>query len=301
MKTNLWRLFGVLGTIACLVLIALKPSFPTPDKLLVFLFFVFMMFGKGKELLKRLLPFVGLLLVYESFRGLVPHLNKHVNYTWMPHMDRLLFGELPTITFQRWWWHGHTMWYDFLFYTPYTMHFILPIILALLVWKYREKLYWQVVTTFLVVSFVGFLTFLAFPAAPPWMAAEKGYIPHIERVSTDVWFALGFKDFPSVYNKISPNPVAAVPSLHAAYATLVFLFVWRIFGNKWGLLALLQPLLIYIGTVYQGEHYMIDELIGGLYAVAAYFAVKLFWENVLPKWQKSGVFSTKKTGKRKVA
>ena len=293
MKFRLWRLVGVLGTLSCLILFAFNPSFPTPDKILVFLTFVFMMFGSAKELLKRLLPFVGLLLVYESFRGLVPKLNSHVNYTWMPRVDRLLFGELPTITFQRWWWHGHVQWYDFVFYLPYVLHFIMPIGLALLVWRYREKLYWRVVTTFLVVSFLGFVTFLAFPAAPPWLASDKGYITHIERISSDVWYSLGFKDFPSVYNKISPNPVAAVPSLHAAYATLVFLFVYRLFGKKWGLLALLQPLLIYIGTVYQGEHYMIDELIGGLYALVAYMGVKLFWEKVLPNWQKSGMFSRK--------
>lgn len=243
-----------------------------------------MIFGRAKELLKRLMPFVALLLVYESFRGLVPRLNKHVNYTWMPRMDRLLFGDLPTRIFQRWWWHGHVMWYDFVFYVPYVLHFVLPIGVALLIWKYREKFYWRYVTTFLVVSFMGFMTFLAFPAAPPWLASEKGYIAPIQRVSSNVWFALGFKDFPSVYNKISPNPVAAVPSLHAAYATLVFIFVWRLFGKKWGLLAAAQPLLIYIGTVYQGEHYMIDELIGGLYAVIAYFLVRYFWQYVLPKW-----------------
>jgi hypothetical protein len=279
--------------VVCIVAFALNPSFPTPDKLLVFLTFVFMVFGRAKELLKRLVPFVGLLLVYESFRGIVPHLNKHVNFTWMVHMDEWLFGTLPTRTFQGWWWHGHVQWYDFVFYLPYVLHFILPVGLALLIWKYREKLYWRFVTTFLTVSFMGFLTFLAFPAAPPWMAAEKGVIAPMERISSHVWSALGLNDFPSVYNKISPNPVAAVPSLHAAYATLVFIFVWRLFGKKWGLLALLHPLLIYIGTVYQGEHYMIDEIIGGLYALAAYFGVKLFWEKVLPQWRESGVFGGK--------
>ncbi len=296
MKFNLWRLVGALGTVACLAIFALHPSFPTPDKILVFLTFVFMTFGLAKELLKRMVPFVGLLLVYEQFRGLVPHLNNHVNYTWMPHMDRLLFGKLPTITFQNWWWHGHIQWYDFVFYGAYMMHFVLPIGLALLIWKYREKFYWRYVTTFLVVSFMGFMTFLAFPAAPPWMASQKGVIEPITRISSNVFYAIGIKDFPSVYNKISPNPVAAIPSLHAAYATLIFIFVWRLFGKKWGLLALLHPLLIYIGTVYQGEHYMIDELIGGLYAVVAYLAVRYFWQKILPKWQKSGTFSRKQSG-----
>jgi membrane-associated phospholipid phosphatase len=123
---------------------------------------------------------------------------------------------------------------------------------------------------------MGFLTFLAFPAAPPWMAVEKGLIPPITRISSQIWAALGIQDFPSVYNKISPNPVAAVPSLHAAYATLLVIFIYKAFGKKWALVAAIYPFIIYVGTVYSGEHYAIDEILGGLYALVAYFAVKLF-------------------------
>lgn len=286
MNLNVSRLLGVLGTLACVILFALKPSFPTPDKILVLLTFVFMALGQARELWKRFVPFVGLLLVYESFRGLVPYLNSNVNYGFMPAADKLLFfGHLPTKLLQNMLWHGHVSWYDFVFYGAYMLHFVLPFALAVLIWQRRDKEYWRYVTTFLFVSFMGFLTFLAFPAAPPWMASEKGFIEPITRVSSAVWNAFGIHDFPSVYNRISPNPVAAVPSLHAAYATLVCIFVWRLFGKKWGRLALVYPILIYVGTVYQGEHYMIDELIGGLYAVIAFFGVKLFWEKVLPGWR----------------
>ena len=117
---------------------------------------------------------------------------------------------------------------------------------------------------------MGFATFVAMPAAPPWMASRDGYIQPITRISTDVWYGLGIRDFPSVYNKISPNPVAAVPSLHAAYATLIALYIRKAFGRKWGILSLIYPLCIYFGTVYQGEHYLIDELLGSVYAFIAY-------------------------------
>jgi membrane-associated phospholipid phosphatase len=123
------------------------------------------------------------------------------------------------------------------------------------------------------VSFAGFLTFLAFPAAPPWMASEKGIIEPIARVSSSVWYALGIHDFPSVYNKISPNPVAAMPSLHAAYATLFALLVIKIFNrSRWRFAAWVYPTIIYIGTVYSGEHYAIDEIIGAMYAVVGFYA-----------------------------
>ena len=273
-KRRLFQLVGILGVVVCLVLFIRTPSFPTPDKLVIFLTFVFMIFGQAWELLKRFVPFAGLLVVYEAFRGLVPHLNSHVNYLWMPGVDRWLgFGELPTVALQRWWWHGSVQWYDFAFYIFYMLHFVLPFALAVVIWKLRDKHYWRYVGTYILVSFAGFVTFLTFPAAPPWMASEKGLIEPIVRISSDVWAALGIHDFPSVYNKVSPNPVAAVPSLHAAYATLFALFVITLFKGRWRYLSLIYPIMIYVGTVYQGEHYLIDEILGALYAIAAFWTV----------------------------
>lgn len=282
------RAVGAGGATALLIIFAREPSFPTPDKIIIFLTFVFMAFGQAKRMLKRLLPFVALLLVYESFRGVATQLNTRVEFQWMIDADKFLFfGRLPTEVMQQWFWHGSVQWYDFTFYLTYMLHFVLPLGLAILIWKLRDKLYWQYIASFVTVSFMGFLTFLAFPAAPPWMAADKGLIPPITRVSSQVWAALGINDFPSVYNKISPNPVAAVPSLHAAYATLLVIFVYKAFGKKWALLAAIYPLIIYVGTVYSGEHYAIDEILGGLYAVVAYFMVKWIFQKQVPAriWQ----------------
>jgi membrane-associated phospholipid phosphatase len=271
-KHNLiWRVIGAIGTVTCAVIFARHPSFPTPDKLVVFIIFVAMMFNQALEAVKRFVPFVALLLVYESFRGLATHLNKHVHYTFMANFDKILgFGRLPTARLQDWWWHGTVQWYDFLFYLVYMLHFVLPLGLAVIVWKTRDKLYWRYVTSFVVLSFAGFITYVLYPAAPPWMASDKGLIEPITRVSSYVWGALGIQDFPSVYNKISPNPVAAVPSLHAAYATLIALIVTRWFTWKYRWLIWMYPMLMYLGTIYMGEHYLFDALLGSLYAVVAY-------------------------------
>lgn len=273
MLPKILQAIGVVGTVVCIALFVREPSFPTPDKLLVFLVFVFMIFHQAVEMLKRFLPFVAILLVYESFRGLADGLNKRVEYMWMVDVDRWLFGgTLPTTTLQRWWWHGQTMWYDFVFYLTYMMHFVFPIILAIIVWKMRPQKYWQLVVSYLFVSFSGFLVFLLFPAAPTWMASDMGLIEPIRRISSDIWWSLGIHDFPSVYNQISPNAVAAVPSLHAAYATLFALYITTLFKSRIRFLAWIYPALIYVGTVYMGEHYAIDEILGALLAVAVFFA-----------------------------
>ena len=272
-----------------------------------------MFFKSAKSLVVHLLPFVGIMLLYESFRGLVPRFNHRVNYTWMPHADTALFGGLPTAQLQHWLWRGQVRWFEMALYMVYMLHFIIPIGLALLIWRKRAEYYWQVVTTYLVLCFSGFITFLLFPAAPPWMAAQQHLIQPITRISSQVWFALGIHDFPSVYNRIAPNPVAAVPSLHAGFATLFSLFMFTLFGKKWGFVSLIYPIAIYFGTVYEGEHYAIDELIGGLYAVISFVSVgyvfarrreglpilngwpaTLSWPSVLAAWSDQPLYPTSK-------
>ncbi|HSX27810.1 MAG TPA: phosphatase PAP2 family protein [Patescibacteria group bacterium] len=300
MLKNPSRVVGLIGAVIFLVIFVHAPSFPTPDKLLVFATFVAMIFAQAKELLRRFVPFVALLLVYESFRGIVPHLNSHVNYSLLIHADKLLFwGHLPTTLLQNWLWQGHVSWYDFVFYLAYMLHFVLPFVLAIFIWKLKESSYWQFVTTYLVVSFMGFLTFLLFPAAPPWMASDRHIIEPIVRISSNVWFALGIHDFPSFYNKISPNPVAAVPSLHAAYSFLFALFITKLFKSKYRWLAWIYPLLIWVGTVYQGEHYAIDAIIGVLYAWISYLMVKRYFSQRLSKNDKMEINRSKLNNKTK--
>lgn len=281
MHRKITRIIGIIGSIVCLGIFIHTPSWPTPDKLLIIITFVFMALGQGWEAFKRFAPFVGLLLVYESFRGLVPHLNKHVHYVELITADKFLFfGHLPTKVLQNWWWDGHVRWFDFMFYLVYMLHFILPFSLALLIWKTRETYYWRYVGAFIATSFAGFIGFLVYPAAPPWLASDLQIMPPITRISSSIFYALGVHDFPSVYNKISPNPVAAMPSLHAAFATLFFLFIYKLYGKKWAALAGVYPLLIYVGTIYMGEHYFIDELAGALLAVATFFTVPYIWSKI---------------------
>ena len=271
------RIIGIIGSLACILIFINKPSFPTPDKLLVFLAFAGLSLSQAKELLKRLLPFVALLIVYESFRGLAHSINNHVNYTFMAKFDERLFGSLPTAALQRHLWHGSVQWYDFVLYITYMLHFVMPLALAIIIWKMRDKYYWQFMYSYVVLSFAGFVTYFIYPAAPPWMASDKKLIEPITRVSSHVWAALGVNDFPSLYNKIAPNPVAAVPSLHCAYATLFAVIVFKLFGKKWGALSSIYPLLMCFGVVYQGEHYVFDVILGIIFAFSAFYIIEFIF------------------------
>ncbi len=266
-----YAVLGMIGLTALIIGFIVVPSYPTPDKILLLIIFGGMIVSQAQVVVVRFVPFVALLYVYEAFRGVADHFNHRVNYMFMPDADRFLFfGTLPTAKLQEWLWHGQVQWYDFVLYLAYMAHFIMPLALAVIVWKKFPSQYWRVIATYVLLSFAGFLTYLLFPAAPPWMASDMQLIEPIERISSDVWFALGVQDFATVYSKVSANAVAAVPSLHSAYALTFALFVTTLFKSRYKHLAWIFPALIGFGTVYQGEHYVIDALLGWLYALVAF-------------------------------
>jgi len=267
--------FVLRGTVLTLVVTLLisKRTFWTPDTLFIVLLAVSVVFGQTRSFLVRFLPLVSLLLLYEVFRGVADDLNGYVHFTEMIDFDRWMFlGSLPTVVLQQWWWHGQVQWYDFYFYFLYTIHFLMPIILAVILWKKADRYYWPFVWSIVGLSFAAFVTYIVYPAAPPWMAKELGYIGEpLHRVSSDIWAAMGIQNFSEVYSRLPANPVAAVPSLHSAYPLLFSLFVVLAFGKKYWWV-FIYPVSMWIGVVYMGEHYVIDAILGALYAAGAVYA-----------------------------
>jgi len=269
-----FRKFLALGYLLGLfVLFVFVRTFWTPDIMFLALFGLFYILGQSKSFVIYFLPFVLLLLSYEKLRSLAPLINSHVHYMEMVHFDKWLFGGvLPTAWLQQHMYFGRVAWYDFYFYFLYMLHFVTPILLAVAIWKYRPKQYWLFITSLVFLSYAGFITYVLYPAAPPWMASDLRFIEPIHRISSDVWYAFGVKDFSSYYKQLAPNTVAAMPSLHAAYPFLLALFVRRIWGNRWFALSLIYPASIWLGVVYLGEHYVVDVLFGILYALLSYIS-----------------------------
>lgn len=272
--------FALRWTIVLLAvsLLVVKRSIWTPDTLLIIVLIIGVAFGKTREFLVRFVPFLGMLIAYDSFRSIADDLNTRVNYWPMIDFDRwLTSGDLPTTILQSWWHAGGLAWYDFYFYFLYTLHFLVPVIVGLLLWKYREKYYWPFAWALIGMSLAAFVTYVIFPAAPPWLAREIGLIDEpFVRLSSDIWAAMGVQNFSQFYAQISPNAVAAVPSLHSAYPLLAVMFIWKAFGFKKFWWLVFYPISMWIGVVYIGEHYAFDFLIAIPYVLVAY-AVSLWF------------------------
>jgi membrane-associated phospholipid phosphatase len=210
-------------------------------------------------------PFVLLLLSYDAMRGFADDLGGRPYVAYPISIDRALFGEVPTITLQNWLFDpGQTHWYDYAAAMLHVVHFIVPLIFAAVLWQHYKSQYWTFVISLLVLSYAGFATFMLLPTAPPWYASlVAGTLPDVNLVH---------ESFPALtvaYLFLSPNPVAAMPSLHAGYPWLFMLFAFRVWGWK------AAPFTIYVGAVYfsimyLGHHYAIDVIAGVAYASAAY-------------------------------
>ncbi|HSJ19568.1 MAG TPA: phosphatase PAP2 family protein [Nocardioidaceae bacterium] len=247
----------------------------TPDVVFLVLLSIAVAFGQARPFLFRLLPFLGLLALYQGFRSVADDLNEKVNFAAMIEADRLLFrGALPTHVLQEWWWSGSVRWHDFFFYGLYTIHFLTPFLLAVIIWKYRDHFYWRYLGAFVALNFAAFATYLVFPAAPPWMASELGHIEPLTQIQRDIWGVMGLS-YSQLYPRMSPNLVAAVPSLHSAYPLLIALVASRLFGIRRTLWIFAYPAAMWIGVVYLGEHYVIDVFLGAVYAGAAFLLVTI--------------------------
>jgi len=262
-------------------------SFLTLDLIFLLTLPAFFLYGKGIEYFKRFFPFVAIVLVYDSLRSIVPLLVHNIHFQEMIAFDKWIGGgQVPTVTLQHWLYHGQLHWFDYYFYLSYMLHFVAPYVIGLLIWRYRPHGYWRFITALLVLSYAGFITYLLFPAAPPWMASDRGLIDHITKISTAVWFGWGIHSFPTLYSHLNPNETAAMPSLHAAYPLLDLLFINRLFGRKIAAAFAIYPLSVFFGVVYLGEHYVIDVIVGALYALVAFYGTEFLFAHFKARRQR---------------
>ena len=158
-------------------------------------------------------------------------------------------------------------WYDVGTTLVYNTHFFAVYVIAAVLWA-RDRARWGAfVRRFLALTFAGLATYVLFPAAPPWMAAARGEIEPVSRISGKGWNALGLDGAASLLDKGQGivNQVAAVPSLHAAFALFICVFFWR--RARWPMRVVLVAYSLAMGfaLVYAGEHYASDVLLGWLY------------------------------------
>jgi hypothetical protein len=226
------------------------------------------------------LPIVAVLGAYDLTRGAADSLGIGVHFHPMIDFDRFLFfGEAPTEWLQdRLHDPGVVNWWDIAFTLVYTSYFIVPFATAGILWIRDRVAFLRFTKRLVSLAIAGVLTYIAFPAAPPWMAAEMGLLDGVQRTTSEGWAVLGVGTA-GLFSKgqSSANLVAAVPSLHVAFTALVAMFLWGRVRPRLRPLLALYPLAMGLTLMATGEHYFFDVLLGWLYA-GAVMAAWAWWE-----------------------
>lgn len=190
--------------------------------------------------------------------------------------DEIVFGgKAPTVWIQDALVDGDTPhWWDYLVWAFYLSHFVVTPVIAVVLYLRRRDWFRRFAMLILWVSIAGFVTYFVVPAVPPWMASKNGALEPTTRIVHAVWESFGWDAAARTFAgdaKVA-NPVAALPSLHAAWPFMALLFFWRkLPRGRWLLLAY-NAVMVFV-LVYGSEHYVSDILLGWLYATVVFVIV----------------------------
>ena len=290
---NKWRLYILIAV--TLYFIAINQVIHVrPDH--IFLALIILSLALGKDRARRFLidwsPFVFFWTAYDMMRGVADSVRGVIHITQPYRWEKIMFspllhGEIPSFYLQA----ARETWpvlvkglADLLAANFYTLHFGMPLLVGWIFWHTTDDrpLFYQFVYTLTVLNFLALITFMVFPAAPPWYVYNYGFLqpePNSSFWGTsagtliDVDRLLGVKFFATLWDSFNANHFAAIPSLHGAYPVVISWFLYKKFRRK-GFWLSLYPAGTWFSAVYLNQHYVVDLLIAVLYIVIAYLMVK---------------------------
>lgn len=248
-------------------------------------------------------PFVFFFLAYDFTRGAASTLGFRTHWELPARIDRVLgLGDVPSA-----WLQEHTVarydqvpWWEMLTSAVYMSFFVVPFLLAAVLWVRSRPTFVRFMTQLMAVSAIALVGYVLVPSAPPWAAARcthaevasgpsdpacmydndpsdrqatvirgihptNDFSPVVRRITTRGWLEIPGMHLTDGFVKTgidASNPVAAVPSLHAAEALLVAVFLWPLTRRRWRPLLLLYPLAMGFTLVWGGDHFVLDILLG---------------------------------------
>lgn len=241
---------------------------------------------------KDWLPFFLFIFGYAAMRSFIPSLYQDVHIIELVNWEKACFGwlaggEIPAIKMKYWLgnYHDHILKHaaDIFFSFFYIIHFVAPMIFMAIIWFFARdrRFFYRFVYTYSVLNFMGLATYVIYPAAPPWyydvygtMQPSTNFFGKMAAgglINLDYLFRMNL--FSTIWGTFNRNHFAAVPSLHAAWAFVIALYVTRFYGKKSGWIWL-YPLMVAVAGVYFNQHYIIDYFWGWAYVGIAYGLVE---------------------------
>ncbi|MBI4039939.1 phosphatase PAP2 family protein [Candidatus Daviesbacteria bacterium] len=246
------------------------------DRYAFVLLLIALLIKRTRQFVLDWIPFLFILISYDFLRQFAGLLGPRVHFYELLNLEKFIFGgAIPSQWLQaRFYIPGTIYWYDLIATAFYFFHFALPLAFGFLLWMDNKFKFRQFVVGITLLSYAAWITYIIYPAAPPWMASEKGFTSGIFKILYDVLTLLPKRlDAATLYNNANSNPVASIPSIHAAWTTMVLLFSVSFY--KWkGLIFLPYAIILWLSLVYLGEHYVVDVALGMIYATIFFLLAK---------------------------
>ncbi len=143
-------------------------------------------------------------------------------------------------------------------------HFIVTIGLLGWLWWARADIYRGLRNSLVLINVLAFIVFWRYPVAPPRML--RGF--------TDVVASTGaIGSWHSGALASQANQLAAMPSLHIAWAVWCTVAIWRATRRAWvRALGIVYPFVTAFAVLATGNHFVLD-ILGGLLVAGASFAI----------------------------
>jgi membrane-associated phospholipid phosphatase len=162
------------------------------------------------------------------------------------------------------WLAGHHTLGVLLSYYYDNAHFVVTLGLLGYLWWRRADIYAPLRNSLVLANVIAFAVFWLFPVAPPRLL--PGFFDVVAASHT-----LGSWHTGSLAS--AANQLAAMPSLHIAWAVWCTLALWRITTRGWvRALAVVYPFVTGFAVLSTGNHYVLDVL-GGLATIALSVAI----------------------------
>jgi len=232
--------------------------------------------GRGGRFVHYFVPVALGLASYVVATRLTADLRLGVHYTPQIDAERLLPGPMPTLWLQEHLYRGTTGPIEVLAVTAYVSHFIVPLVIGFgIAMAGRARAFSSLMFGLLVVSILGEMTFILAPTAPPWLAAQDGYLPHVDHILRNSLYDLRLDRIAAIIGDQSAYDVtAAIPSLHVAFPVVCLLTAFSHRLPRWLVAAIaVNVATVVFAIVYTGDHYAVDAFAGGLYALVAWWIV----------------------------
>lgn len=218
------------------------------------------------------------LMGYDALYNHVGLVAGHVHFGTQVAFDNWLGrGVEPTVRLQHWLYRPDRMrpW-DVLALLVYCTHFFAWVSVAIglrVAGKHAHAR--KFLTHVVVLTSAGYLTYVAWPAAPPWYVAIHDGVGPVVRTQQAYFVDLGHSWIAQQFSTthLAASDFGALPSLHAGYTMLLLLFFWNS-GRRVRMGLTLLVLAMGASLVYSGEHFVFDILVGWAYAGVCFAGVE---------------------------